>query len=66
MATRSIRERLRRVEEAKAKMDEPNITRLLYHEGEKIPDEAYKSIQGPVLIWDISGMMPDDSKEVDA
>ena len=48
----NLRERLRKVEQAKEKMDEPRIVRLIYRESEPIPPEAYQCAS-PVLIWDL-------------
>ena len=48
----NLRERLRRVEETKAKLDRPETTRLIYYPDEDIPPEAYKCAS-PVLIWDL-------------
>ena len=53
MASQSIRNRLRKVEQAKARKDKPKIKRLIYFDDEPIPTNLPPA--EVVLIWDISG-----------
>ena len=62
MAT-TLNARIDKLERKKAEMDKPKITRLLFYEGEKIPDEVPPGGL-PILIWDLPGMDPDVSREV--
>jgi hypothetical protein len=62
MAT-TLNARIDKLERTKAEMDKPRITRLLFYQKEEIPDEVPPGGL-PILIWDLPGMDPDDSKEV--